>query len=53
MKFSNDRRDFFWMQDFSASNDDINCKKVNDIINGVESNDSNTGLFLLQIPANA
>ncbi len=34
LKFSNDRRDFFWMQEHSSANDDEYARKLNDIIKG-------------------
>lgn len=33
LKFANDRREFYWMQDLSNANDDTNCAKVNELIN--------------------
>lgn len=33
LKFANDRREFFWMQELTPINDQIYCTRVNDIIN--------------------
>ncbi len=43
LKFSNDLRDFYWMQDASAVNDDVYCRKLNDIINGVDTDSAGAG----------
>ena len=44
IKFSNDKRDFFWMQEFSSANDDVYCKKLNDIINGNMATEETNGI---------
>lgn len=34
LKFTNNRREFFWMQDADDSKDASNCRRINEIING-------------------
>jgi hypothetical protein len=33
LKFANDRREFFWMQELSSANDASHCTRLNDLIN--------------------